>query len=1383
MKSPHLFAPPLRRRYLVLLALPLAFGVVGSATGAAAALLPPGGEVLASDADGISLRLRWDPADAVETGAGLRLDLPGCDLAGEPGAPALPQYRALIALPPGARAVLSWTLIAAEPLPGTPAPFPTLRAVPSGPEHTMPVEELVRDEERYRAPRPLGARLDGPRRLRDLDVVQLVVDPVGWDPETGLTQVRELRVTIRFLDAGRERGDAREAVRAPERLWDGIYRRGLLNGNLAGDWRRRVPARPMATILERDRGPAIRVLTDDTGLYGIAGDSLIARGIPAGTALDQIALYRTRLEWGGEGQPVYAETPVARFFRDAADDGDLDADDVLVFVGRNLRFAEASVDSIEWYGKAQVFYLAVAPELVQAMPEVASWTDAGSWTVPAQFPRRWRVYGEEDFFKVPPNDYYADEPLETWDRNLYFYAIPLVSGGNAVQELAIASPGYVAGTEARLELWWQGQTTSASTDRHFDVEIDNANGVTALPELVTRSVYNSDYAGWEYEPTVPADALVDGPSILRLDRTDEVPLQTYIKYWDLQWQSAYRTGEDSLFFHAGAVAGATEFQVAGLGRTADWWELVRTDGATPVRLILDAQNQTGTAGDYTLRFRADLLGGETYWLTDAAVLREPVLEAAEPVGFLAEPGPYDVLIITHEDFADGMDRWVARREAEGWRVRLLTTREVWEAFFGGSRGTIGLRNAARYAYQQWGTEVLLLVGDGNKDSREINMYAEPDFVPVHCRHEYVGGNETVPLDEWIVKFEPFGWPSLVQGRLPVGDAGELDNLLDKIECYESYTDGGDCEGAGEWRKDFFLVADDAWVWDSFGLPAHIDASNYEFENGQRLVATIIEGSLPGDIRAVPFYTSVITHPWFDEHPGATGSDIQNYLRPILSPIFLDSLSDGYLFAAAQTHANEAQLGHELYMKTAQGGNDHELLENWGRPFVLAIYGCHGNSFARHNEGNSAVGDCIGEKILLVDGVRGAAASYASAGYELLYPNIQLGLDLAQLMFWPHDTEEQVDIFPDWRLGTVLQIAELRWARLNPSSQEYVYSWRYNLLGDPLMRLDAAAPRVRLFVDGEEKSAGEDYLQVSDPTDTLLVEALVVDEVATAGIVLRDEALGNLPFEVWPRYSLDDATPLDSLMWVDSLQAVTEGRGRAWYLRAEVPFDTGMEALVVEGTDVAGRLGGFRLPVARVVEFFLEGGDSLRDGQYVRPEGTLHLRLRVPFADIPLSDFSILVDSLPPDSLPPGSVEMWVDGEDPLLYHATVAYDWAPGAHQVEVDHVEQGRWGAIALRVDSRTRLASGIIFPNPFRSIVSFRYELSSVARSGDLSLYTLSGRRIYHRRLEALSEGVPHDAIWDGRDQAGDRVANGVYISRLVFRDLAGEEIVWEDKVVRMR
>ena len=79
--------------------------------------------------------------------------------------------------------------------------------------------------------------------------------------------------------------------------------------------------------------------------------------------------------------------------------------------------------------------------------------------------------------------------------------------------------------------------------------------------------------------------------------------------------------------------------------------------------------------------------------------------------------------------------------------------------------------------------------------------------------------------------------------------------------------------------------------------------------------------------------------------------------------------------------------------------------------------------------------------------------------------------------------------------------------------------------------------------------------------------------------------------------------------------------------------------------------------------------------------------------------------------------------------------------------------------------------------------YEVTGAVRSGVLSIYTLSGRLIHRERLTGLTEGDVHHATWDGYDREGDKVANGVYLSRLVFTDEAGEKLVWEDKIVKMR
>jgi hypothetical protein len=46
-----------------------------------------------------------------------------------------------------------------------------------------------------------------------------------------------------------------------------------------------------------------------------------------------------------------------------------------------------------------------------------------------------------------------------------------------------------------------------------------------------------------------------------------------------------------------------------------------------------------------------------------------------------------------------------------------------------------------------------------------------------------------------------------------------------------------------------------------------------------------------------------------------------------------------------------------------------------------------------------------------------------------------------------------------------------------------------------------------------------------------------------------------------------------------------------------------------------------------------------------------------------------------------------------------------------------------------------------------------------------------------------VEHWLEWNGLDEEGDRVSNGVYLARMVFEGEDGKKQVWQDKVVRMR
>ncbi|MFH1212772.1 MAG: C25 family cysteine peptidase, partial [Candidatus Neomarinimicrobiota bacterium] len=81
--------------------------------------------------------------------------------------------------------------------------------------------------------------------------------------------------------------------------------------------------------------------------------------------------------------------------------------------------------------------------------------------------------------------------------------------------------------------------------------------------------------------------------------------------------------------------------------------------------------------------------------------------------------------------------------------------------------------------------------------------------------------------------------------------------------------------------------------------------------------------------------------------------------------------------------------------------------------------------------------------------------------------------------------------------------------------------------------------------------------------------------------------------------------------------------------------------------------------------------------------------------------------------------------------------------------------------------------FPNPFKTQTTFIYELTQRTTILKINIYTGSGRLI--RTLESsdiytagpdLNEGGYHEVTWDGLDENGNYVANGVYFYKIYAR-----------------
>ncbi|MDZ7722857.1 MAG: FlgD immunoglobulin-like domain containing protein [candidate division KSB1 bacterium] len=73
--------------------------------------------------------------------------------------------------------------------------------------------------------------------------------------------------------------------------------------------------------------------------------------------------------------------------------------------------------------------------------------------------------------------------------------------------------------------------------------------------------------------------------------------------------------------------------------------------------------------------------------------------------------------------------------------------------------------------------------------------------------------------------------------------------------------------------------------------------------------------------------------------------------------------------------------------------------------------------------------------------------------------------------------------------------------------------------------------------------------------------------------------------------------------------------------------------------------------------------------------------------------------------------------------------------------------------------------YPNPFNPATTIEYALPHGARVS-LIVYAMTGRRIKVLISNRQDAGV-HQVVWDGTDHSGRRVASGVYVYRLLYKD----------------
>ncbi len=1308
--------------------------------------------------------------------AGLLLDeisIPGGVDAAPAGEPQLPVRVVLVRIP--------WDVEArARALPGGTRSLGALRPVPFA---RLLSEAAVRARrsagevlDAYREPRyaaaprrPLVGSVT-PMAARGARILAVEIDPVTWDPATGMaTQFEEVTLDISWdrpvaaLDDRAGSSTAETEITGSAEAVGPAYpsRRG--RGPSAASTAPSVPGAPASPLEHAGPGPMrvepsrpwVRIGTSRLGLYRVTPGDLAAAGVAVGS-IDPATFRLFRAPPGDLPESLDVDLGPDSLRECAIEvvgegDGAFNGADALYFYGTgSYGFGadlaqggtseylepERTTESSQWltWGPG-----AFASPPLRIAERDATPSAAGS-------PPRTSVTHTIHIEQNRIGEFDLLTPGLRWER---WFERLLTEGGSLVYPVALPTPVAGGAGSVRFRVWGAGSSIG-----------------TGLPDHAAKLTWNRavvDSAGWNFSQAndltgggFPVGlSVVDtvGISIPNLDEPGDpnrVDVQ-YVAWFEVSYPKRLAANADTLFFAAvdSVPAGRYQYAIDAVTDTTTARLLDRTDPARPVRLTGVAWS--GAAAPFTLTMEDSAGPGHRprYALVARARALSPTSLAlfAPPAGIrtisnLLDPSNQaDYVVVAPPAFHAAAESLAAERSLylEGVaspRAVVATTDRIFAQFGGGSPDPVAVRNFLAYASRHWTRAPLYvcLLGDASGDPLNYSGLRVVDYVPTYDNAYDPFLAEQFVADDWLVRLDG---PAdqlldLAVGRLPARTPQEA---LDMVRGKRRLLEGNrDFDLA---RNRVLLCADDAWKWSAFQQRDLVGLDHTrQMERKDR-------EHLP--------YPTTREKVYLNDYAFA---DSGKTSKPDARAAFIGAVNRGNWLVDFVGHGSGSVIADEQVFRAT----DAAQLTNAAMPPVWAFMSCTVGRFNDYRQ------DGLAE--LLLRQPSGGAAIALAASQEVF------GAESTEL------NDAFIDeLFPATPRVDTLRTAGLAWARAKNRGVNFSVR-KYNFLGEPGVRLPL--PRGRAVWEGA-------------PLDSVL---------RGEQMLLRGHAV------------FDDGSPDTTANGTASLRVLGPPSRRLLSgfqggIPGVAPYDLAGPVLyqgdvpLVRGSfeirmtiPVDGRVSG---PGARVEALVEEAGghgvglavDSLRIGvglsprvDLLPPEISLVATPDTTFAPgdrvtIALEDSSgidltrfdnahaifVLFDDagLPIDltsgfryergSATRGTVELVL----PAL---------ADGAHRLEVHASDTYRnIGVATFVIEVAARAAAGqpldlsqvFNYPNPFADDTYLHVRLNQPARL-KITILTVAGRRVRAWALEGKSgeNYIP----WDGRDSRGEKVANGVYL-----------------------
>jgi hypothetical protein len=1259
-----------------------------------------------------------------------------------PHKPAIPFKEFLLAVPDGAE--ISWNLssvVQKEVMDVLPIPV----VYPVRDKNNISTYETIIDKEDYNFLPQSQIEISEQLYFRNLPVVRVRFYPVTYDHnQKKIRFISQANISFVFKN-GAQFG---ESVSSNAKI-DNLYSEVVINFEQGKSWMKQKPRQLRKPGLDF-QNPWYRITVEEDGLYKISRSVLASAGINV-SSIDprSIKLYnnggrplniKSLAEDNNPDGPVENAILVI-----GEEDGVFNESDYVLFYGKKLAgwFANETNGDFTYvehpYDTRNYYWLTFDGTPGRRMNQ-ESVSQAAAATTESHFIQRERFEEDQYNLLASGNDWYGHRFYGISANVSFTYPLDYSGSNLAPGRMKIK---FKSGNLLRY-------ADSGSYYYYFTVILNQQ------PVLVNQ--YLGSKGSREYESSFTADNnFLNGNNTLAVEYSANAQdCNAYLDWVEFYYPMEFTAVNNSLMFFTNQLGAVTKYQISNFTSS----DILLFDISEPI----NTTQLTGfnPAQNGVLSFNLDLTTNKHKRLI-ATTLNSPQIKNVEQLtpympdkNLLDASLAADMLIITHPSFKSYAQE-IAQLRANGTdpvSSVIVNTRDIYFFFSSGVQDVTAIRNFIRHAYNNWsnpGISYVMLFGDGHYDYRKIALPDTNWVPPFEISNDYeLYSRET---DNYYVDidFNYSGFasilPDIAIGRLPAESHIDARRIVNKLKTYETARE------RDGWQTVLTFVADDEVT----------SRSSTEWMH-QRDTDTLTRLSEIQRFLIKKIYLSA-----YNSVPGGFGR-----VKPEANKAIIDQLNEGTLLINYVGHGSPEEWAHEDVLNMTR---DLNRIQNQGRLPIWLAATC---DFGKYDDPREP---SFSEALIWQEDA-GAIAVFSSARLVFSTSNFALNSRLIKAMF-PAGRASR-------RLGEAVLLAT------GPVDNDQ----KYHLFGDPSMYLadpreyveitnispDTLKALSKVKVDGfVSAEPGGDLSQSFNGGAFMIANDARYDSVNTGGD-LYYQVLGPRIFK--GEISVNDGRFSGEFIVPKSIRYYNKPTGRvtifAWDPESGTEALGNVSNLLLNGTEE--NLSDADGPE---IDIYFKDQENFNPGDLVPASVTL-------IAEIEDENGINLTEEVG------HSIEIKINDEQPQNITSFFAYDrdsYSNGKLNYYLDNLPAGEhfltlkaWDNInnpsEQTINFRVSDATGLVlsdvvnYPNPTAGETHFTFQAQPASDAAlvevEIKIYTISGRLI--KKIDGLYLQQPgyNYYHWDGRDEDGSEIANGVYLYKVTIKEGDTSKEVLEKLVV---